>query len=204
MRCGLWCMRVTVLSCLIIALFVAGAWAGPRDHDGGFFLRLSAGPGTATTSFDLFGADLEISGPTGDANLAIGGMVTRNLALHATLFGWVASDPDMSFLGRTGRLSADVSLSGLGIGLTYYFMPVNIYVSGSVGAASLTVESGQTSGETDLGPAMDLTLGKEWWVSESWGLGVAGAFGYHSVPEKDIEGDWTGTSFGIRFTASYN
>jgi hypothetical protein len=187
-----------------MASSVAVGWAGPRDHDGGFFLRLSGGGGTATTTFDVFGADLDISGATGDVNLAIGGMVTRNLALHATLFGWLASDPDISFLGSTETLAADVSINGFGAGLTYYFMPVNIYISGSVGAASMTVESEQTSGETDLGPAIDLTVGKEWWVSDSWGIGVAGAFGYHSVPEKGITGDWTGTSFGIRFTASYN
>ena len=204
MRHGLCCLRSTSLFLLIVALLVATGWAGPRDHDGGVFLRLSAGYGTANTSFDVGVAELEISGMSGDANLAIGGMVTPNLAIHATVFGWFATNPDASLLGVTETLAADVSLSAIGVGLTYYIMPINMYMSGSIGAGSLTIDTGHTSGETDMGPAIDLTMGKEWWVSDSWALGIAGGFGYHSVPEHGIEGDWTGWSFGIRFTSSYN
>jgi hypothetical protein len=194
-----------VLPCLILTLTVTDGWAGARDHEDSFFLRLSTGAGYAKTSFE-YGTlpEIEISGVTGDVNIAIGGMLTPNLALHGTLFGWSASDPDLTFGSLSGEVQGDVTTSAVGGGLTYYIMPINIYISGSVGIAVMNVETSLTGGETDNGVAVDFTLGKEWWVSDSWGLGIAGAFGYHSIPEKNIDEKWTGMSFGIRFTASYN
>jgi hypothetical protein len=87
--------------------------------------------------------------------------------------------------------------------VTYYFMPVNLYLSGSAGFGSLEFD-GNISGETDMGLALDLTVGKEWWVGDNWGLGVAGGFGYHSLPEEGLDENWSGTSFVVRFTATLN
>jgi len=36
----------------------------------------------------------------------------------------------------------------------------------------------------------------------NWGLGVAGAFGYHNVADGDVNENWSGTSFVLRFTAT--
>ena len=191
---------------LLCVLWSAAAAAGaPRTHDG-FFLRLSAGGGYATTSIDYQGASFEVSGPTGDLNIAIGGMVSPNLALHGTVLSWVASDPDVEWKGvGSGQLNGDVSMAGVAGGLTYYFMPANVYLSGSVGWGSLTVDpTNGPGGETDDGPITDLSLGKEWWVGDSWGLGVALALGYHSFPEKGIDASWTGTSLALRFSATMN
>jgi hypothetical protein len=206
MRQGLRPVRPVLLFCLLVASLAATAWAGPRDHDGGFFLRLSGGYGTVTTLHDIGETDQEVSARTADVNVAIGGMVTPNLAIHGTLFGWswFTPHPEISLYGSSETLVSNVSLESIGVGLTYYIMPINTYISGSIGAAGLTFDKGYTRGETDMGPAIDLTMGKEWWVSDSWGLGVAAGFGYHSVPERGEEGDWTGWSLGIRFTSSYN
>ncbi len=151
---------------------------------------------------------LQFSGTSGDINLPIGGMVTPNLALHGTLIGWVTSSPEIKICdGRceTGSTNdLDFSLSGFGSGLTYYFMPSNFYVSESICAAQLILTYDNVSADSDYGPAFDITAGKEWWVSDSWGLGVAGGFGYHSVSDPDISSNWSGPSFGVRFSATYN
>jgi len=55
--------------------------------------------------------------------------------------------------------------------------------------------------------ALDATVGKEWWVGDSWGLGFAGDFTYLSAPDKDLYGssdNWGVTGFGIRFSATFN
>ena len=179
---------------------VTVAFAGPRDHDGGFFLRLSVGPGGAQTEF----GDLKISGVTGDFDFAIGGVIARNLALHGTIFGWSAADPNLEIGGISREIEGTATVSSIGGGVTYYFMPVNLYVSGSAGLAILSVETVFGAGETDIGPGFGITLGKEWWVGNSWGLGVAGTGGYHSVPEKNIEGNWSGFNIAVRFTATLN
>ena len=197
-----------VLSALLVCLTLATrpALAGePRTHDG-FFLRLSAGVGSANSEIEDSGTDVEFSGGTGDGNIAIGAVVARNLAVHGTLFGWVASDPDIDVEGLgSGETNGDLDLSGFGAGVTYYFMPVNMYLSGSLGAGQLSFDGDNGfDGESDTGIIGDITLGKEWWVGGSWGLGVAGAFGFHSIPDEGIDENWSGTSWAIRFSATLN
>jgi len=199
-------MRLAVsLSILLFALGCSeNSWAQNQNHEDGFFLRLSAGGGFANTKLESGNANVKMSGGAGDLNFAIGAIVSPNLALHGTLFGWLVDDPDIKVSGTGGQANADLDLTAFGGGVTYYFMPSNIYVSGSVGIGKLSIKGGGTYGETDPGPVFDLTVGKEWWVSSSWALGVAGALGYHTVPEKDINGNWNGASFAVRFTATMN
>ena len=185
----------------------------PREHDGGFFLRLSAGVGTAKTKVedvdfldDGNPQDLEFSGTSGDINFAIGAMVARNVAVHATLAGWSVTDPEVDFGPVSVELdNVEMSLSMVGAGVTYYIMPANIYLSGSLGAAMLTTEFQGDDSESDTGLGIDLTVGKEWWVGSRWGLGAALGANFHSVPsgEDDVE-DFTGSSFAVRFSATFN
>jgi hypothetical protein len=202
-----------VLFLVLIGAVIPGlAWAGgPRDHENGFFLRMVLGGGTAKSELSEGENSLEFSGPAGVFDIAIGGTVTSNLAIHGSLFGWLISDPDVelsvgagdSLYGGTGTASGDLSLSAFGGGVTYYFMPINLYLSGNVGVGALS-GSGEIDGETDAGLALNFMVGKEWWVSNRWGLGLAGAFGYHSFPEKDSNEDWTGTNFTLLFSATFN
>jgi hypothetical protein len=183
----------------------ASAENGPRDHLGGFFLRLSAGVSSAGTSIDIDADEVEFSGPGGDINLAIGGIVSPNLALHGTIFGWSVADPDVKINGETvGTANADFSLSVVGGGLTYYIMPANLYLSGSLGFATLSVDSPTVDGNTDAGLAMEGTFGKEWWVGNNWGLGIAGAVGFHTIGEESADDSWSGVHASLRFTATLN
>ena len=195
----------SALALVLAPALTPDALAGePRTHDG-FFLRLSGGFGHARTSIDLV-SEFEVRGATGDLNLAVGGMVAPNLALHGTIFGWSAADPDLEWTGvGSAELNGDVTLSAVGVGLTYYVMPANLYLSGSVGAGTLKADiSGGLEGETDTGVIVDLTVGKEWWTGNSWGLGLAGDVMLHSLPEKGIDESWGGASVGIRFSATLN
>ena len=73
-----------------------------------------------------------------------------------------------------------------------------------MGAGSLSLETSLGTGETDTGVTLDVTLGKEWWVGNRWGIGAAAAFGYHHIPETNAGVDWSGTSVALRFTATLN
>ena len=197
-------------ACLSLVLLSESAHAGmPREHDG-FFLRLSMGGGVADTEIedDFNDFELELEGTAGDINIAIGGVVARNLAIHGTIFGWAISDPDAEFIeegfGGEGELEGDLSMGAFGGGITYYLMPVNIYFSGSVAAATLSFDAGEIDVESDTGIAGDFTVGKEWWVGNSWGLGVAGGMSLHSIPDGDIDENWSGKSFVVRFSATFN
>jgi hypothetical protein len=206
------CTAAICAALLVTLVPLSQALAGDRAHAGGFFLRLSGGVGGASTELEYSGVKTKIEGGTGDINLAIGGVVAKNLALHGTVWGWITQDPDVTVGSQKGQANGDVNFSAIGIGLTYYFMPVNMYLSGSLGAGYLTVDNGNVSGSTDAGPAFELTLGKEWWVGTSWGLGVALSAGVHSVKDggtdpsnnNTINEQWQGGNVAVRFTATYN
>ncbi len=206
MRLSALCLRSVLIFVIGLAVPAGPAAAGqPRTHDG-FFLRLSAGAGGAKTSEDFANSSLEVSGAAGDVNFAIGGMISPNFAIHGSLFGWSLTDPEVKLTGYgSGTLNGDLSMSAVGAGFTYYFMPANLYISPSVGVGTLTLNiNGLPDVESDPGLAMDFTLGKEWWVGNSWGLGVAGAVGYHSIKDNDTDEKFTGSNVAIRFTATYN
>ena len=192
-----------ILGFVLVALFVVAPCASaglPRTHDG-LMLRLSGGVGFDSTELE----DFELSGTGFDGNFAIGGMVGTNLALHGTLWGWDVSDPDVEIDDLEGELQGNVSMWALGGGLTYYMMPANIYFTGSLGMGKLNYEDPDGDGsDTDMGIALDLAVGKEWWVGNSWGLGVAGSMNYHSLPDDVVDENWEGISFGLRFSATMN
>lgn len=193
-------IKAFVCVCLILILSATDLFAGSRDHDGGFFLRLSGGVGGAQTTLEDNLSSF--SGMSSTTNMAIGGGIFKNFALHATLFGFLIPDPEMEVLGIPVATNQDIMLSAVGVGVTYYIMPINIYLSPSIGIGGLSDESGDG---TDLGLALDLTLGKEWWVGGSWGLGVSGAFGFHSVPQsEDADWRWEGYDLSLRFSATLN
>ncbi len=203
-------MRKTTIAAVAAVTFAAlvfpiasHAGGGPKDHRG-FFLRMTAGGLYASTGADDYElasilGDFDASGWGGDFTLALGGCVSENVALHGSLFSWSISDPDVEIenLGE-GELDGTVSMSAYGGGITYYMMPANVYLSGNVGLGFFTVDSEGEDETSDPGFAMDLSIGKEWWVGNSWGLGLAGAFGYHSIE------DFSGWNAGVRFTATFN
>lgn len=196
---------------LLSGLAVTPAAGGDaRAHDG-FFLRLATGFGGASAELSDPTGKVKLSGTGADVNIAVGGIVSPNLAIHGTLWGWALSDPDadITIVGvgsGSGTLNGELTMSAIGVGATYYFMPTNVYMTGSLGTGSLSGTK-DMDGNSKAGFAVDLGLGKEWWVGESWGLGVAGGFNYFRAKDKDIIGvneDWKGPGYSIRFSATFN
>ena len=96
----------------------------------------------------------------------------------------------------------------LGIGVTYY-LPENIFFSGSIGMAAFnlqdnTDEDNEIEGQTDRGIGVQVAVGKEWWVSDNWGLGVSAAFTYGAAEDKHDLGDASAYGINIMFSATFN
>jgi hypothetical protein len=99
-----------------------------------------------------------------------------------------------------------VTLVGVGPNLTYYFMPVNMYASATAAFTRINLTTGNFTGDSAWGLGTRLSLGKEWWVSDHWGLGLAGHFSYSAN-----KSDTTDTAqmintwgVGLSFSATYN
>jgi hypothetical protein len=146
---------------------ISNASAGqPRTHDG-FFMRLSGGVSYASTTVESDNKnEVKFEDFGGHGNFAIGGMIAHNLALHGTVWGWDIADGDVAINGQEDNTNLDINLGAVGGGLTYYFEPSNIYVSGSLGIGKINFST--IFEDTDMGVAFEALLGKEWWVGDSW------------------------------------
>lgn len=194
---------------------------GYHQHDG-FYLSMNLGPvfGNVTDNVDAFnGASaytLDITGPGAVMDLKIGGAIRENLILHATLISNSVSGPTIVTTRNSSSTSAkapqsfSISDDMYAVGLTYYVMPSNILVSGSIGLGRYTImDTGENSGSitTQGGFAMQLKLGKEWWVSKNWGLGVGVTYSKINVTNEPSIGEselLDSNRFGILFNTTFN
>ncbi|HET9451379.1 MAG TPA: outer membrane beta-barrel protein [Aggregicoccus sp.] len=175
----------------------------PHTHDG-FYLRLQAGPGGVRANNG--DEDLTLKGLGGGLNVEIGGALARNFILYGKLFGASVPSPDLKLGGVTFEDVEDVNLGvgAVGVGATYYFMPVNLYVSAAISAAQLSLETADERGETKVGPGLHLGLGKEWWVGEQWGLGVGAELALARVEDKNVDSSWNTGTLLVLFSATFN
>jgi hypothetical protein len=196
----------------LLLLGPAAATAGaPQEHDQ-FFMRASAGICAGNAKLESGGFKAELKDPGLDVNIAVGYCVMPNLAVHATLWGWGLNDPDTDVSGSfvTSLPTHGIfEMTAFGAGATYFVMPLNAYVSSSIGLGAFT-GTDELDGQSERGLAVDVTAGKEWWVNDEWGAGAALSFSYASADDKDLgpstvpRGSLTGTSWALRFTATFN
>jgi hypothetical protein len=188
---------------------------GAQTHDG-LFLRFTGGPGfgtyngsgrVVTTEGSLI-TDPSNTGSQAGGSVSLGGSIGENLILHGDVWvSIVATDK------KDNLLYQEFGTAVVGLGITYYWMPVNIYLTGSIGMANsfLVVHEG-TSVEKDNDVARDMTtgvgaavmVGKEWWVSDNWALGVAlqGEFTYAEDEDSNLIFRHGGAK--VLFSATYH
>lgn len=150
-------------------------------------------------------SDVEVHGGSGMFTFSIGGAVADNLIVFGHLGGSSITDPKIRLWGRELQGKGSAALTGVGAGVAYYLMPSNVYFSGAlmVTRISLRDADDRKIGETETGGGIDLAIGKEWWVSANWGLGIAGHVMFASIDDADGS-TYRATSTSIAFSATYN
>jgi hypothetical protein len=161
-----------------------GIFGAPERHDG-LYLRLQLGTNIASLS-KIEGSSVGLA-----LDVAAGYSVIENLALF-------------------GELRLTNGLVGFGVGAVYYLMPINIYLGGSLMMAMSGVDGGYGSVNSNLGPAVSLQAGKEWWLSDQLGLGISAQLVFGSLsfddPVLKVLG-WdkmTVTTFSVAASATFN
>jgi hypothetical protein len=184
--------------------------ARPRDQHRhvGFFLRADLGLGYLSSSESAGNETLTISGAAGFGGLAIGGALSENNILAVHIIDAVSTNPNVSSSagGSSSTSNTTVTLWGIGAEYTRYIMPANVYLSGTLALTRMTVESNGNSADTNWGVGGRLALGKEWWVSDHWGLGLAAHLTLSTNEDPTAGGSNSLTTFGIAavFSATYN
>jgi len=181
----------------------------PQNLHDGFYLRLHLGGGYGHIGASIGGVDQAFVGSGGSFGVAIGGAVAPNFIIFGNLFGIVLSDPDVEVNGtHYGSVSGTTTVAGIGPGIAYYIDPYNIYISGTIGAMSFqgSDSNGNSQIESKTGYGFQGMVGKEWWVTQDWGIGLAGEFiatgGMADKVDSSIK--WGSTSFALVFSATYN
>ncbi len=183
-----------------------------RQHKG-FFLSLSLGPVFGPIHMDSsIDGKYDLTGTGAAFDFKIGGAIQENLILHATLYSNALVGPKQELpTGETYKHTDKITYSEslLGAGLTYYFMPSNIFISGSAGLANFSIDDQDRNykSTTERGIGFQLKAGKEWWISKRWGLGVSATYGSSSVnstPSTGLQEKVSSDRFGISFNATLN
>ena len=191
----------------------AGDARGGNDDHHGFMFRgtLGFGGGSVGVSSNSSSGDGSFGGSNGLASFAIGGAVAPNFALGIESFAVSFLEPKLTISGQEYATKSGTKLSTAGLGLlgTYYFMPANIYLSGTFGMATTSLEYTSSSGqikknESDRGIGGNIKVGKEWPVAHDWNLGVAAHYIFASVPDSaSTSTTLTTSAFGLAFSATY-
>ncbi len=200
--------RVSKVVVAMAVLGVAGvAQAGPKPHEhDGFFLQLDGGVGSMTSTASQGGVDAKLSGTAGEFSVSIGGAITPSFVLGGQFWGTSVSSPKYELNGTSyGSTGTTLGLSAVGVNLTYYVMPINLYLQATPSIGWLSEESGGASTSTKSGFAIRLAVGKEWWVSDNWGIGLNVQYA-HSSNQVDVANapTWGTNWFGVAFSATYN
>ncbi len=130
MRCAActWWLRFGMFWFALLAGTSVTPTARADGRTDGYFLR--AAPGIGYTASSESGVAWSGAGFFG--SFSVGRFFAKSLALHVDSFGNILSGASVRTAdGRSGNVS--VSEYGIGAGLTYYFMPLNLYVSPSFG-----------------------------------------------------------------------
>ncbi len=172
----------------------------------GFYLHLDLGMGALASSASTSLGTMKLSGSGGNFSIAVGGAVSENFILAGHLWDHVASNPRLTWAGSSVSTSnSSVALVGLGVDLTWYIMPSNFYVTVTPSITSLSVNSSGSTSNTESGLGVQLAGGKEWWVSDHWGLGLNLQLAISSNKDKGTNPPtWGSSSLAVAFSATYN
>ena len=184
-----------------------GAWYGYHQHDG-FYLRITAGLGYLSASESQNGANVTYSGLGESYSAAFGGTIAPNLILYGEFLGTSITNASWSSGGQTQAYSGlDLTQFGFGPGIAYYVEPVNLYLSGTLTFTKIYFSDTSTSNpidNTDLGIGLSFMVGKEWWVTPDWGIGIAGQFHVASMNDPSYDSRMRTVVFSMLFSATYN
>jgi hypothetical protein len=189
---------------------VAAIRPKPQHIHNGLYLRMNAGYDIRTSvSGRVGGLDTEYLGSGLGLSFSGGYAVVRNLILFGTLTLDTTVDTSEKLDGFSTYSNVDLNLYGFGAGVAYYIEFVNIYVAaaamGMKADVSPTDSSGQPMTLSRLGPGFELLVGKEWWISENWGVGAAFQILQAWMPSADDPSQTMhGASWSLLFSATYN
>jgi hypothetical protein len=175
----------------------------------GLFFRFDLGLGylgaSTSPSTTLFGFD-SAHGLAGELGVAMGGAVRENLLVGGHFWANSVAAPTLRDRGASIATGGDFSstLFGIGPSFDYYFMPQNVYVTITPSLTWVRFSDFFGDFDTDPGFGTRLALGKEWWMTGHWGVGLAGWYAFSFNRAGNGAGTWRTFAGGLAFSATLN
>lgn len=202
----------------IVALTISFSLAGQSDQErghspkSGLFLSMSIGPSYMSINDDITGTiydNMKFKGIGVVFDAQLGAVLKEGFILHGDLISISSGSVDVTIDGvEVGTMEGENSIGMMmfGGGATYYFMPQNIFISGTLGLGGFSITTGDDTVTTQKGFGLFCKIGKEWYVSRNWDLGFNFSFNYTNVNNnvETISEKLSGFSAGIGFNATFN
>ena len=156
----------------------------PYQHDKGFLLSLAFGPSWNQALQNPSASALRFSGQIG-----VGFVPTRNLAIHANLWG---------------NYLEPASLWSAGPGITYFFAPSHIAMGLKLGLGNVSGKGSENKTFRETVLATEFSIAKYWWISGSNSLGLSWVTGFYGLTLSQGAFSSVGWSTGLRIEYVYN
>jgi len=184
---------------LVAGLLICSSLAFAGEGRTGFYVSGGAGlqfgstegSNKVTNFIEALGknANVESKGLQGFAfDLKLGYSIIPNLAVYG--IGSVSNDATL--------VDENISFLYLGGGASYW-LPMDIFVGGSIGAGRFNYMSDAFT--DDFGFSFRLSAGKDWNIGSRGGIGVE-LYYQHAATEDDYS-EWTGNMVGLKCNISY-
>ncbi len=182
---------------------------GAHEHDGFLFRLIWGYGGGEVTVDDYIGSDLHLKGINGMIRTQFGYSFGNSINLFLDYAGITVTESEVTWGDiKMENANTEYFSSQLGLGISYYLMPSNFYIALSVCAVVSEFKGDLIDTQDVSGIGYFVSIGKEWWVSNNWGLGISL---YYYQEKLDIDDPVMSEkykvesrSWGIAFTATFN
>lgn len=208
-----------IVSVLLFNGFRVAAQAADKRHHDGFYFSFGLGPSLGhidavnTFSYDAKEYISEYSGTPVAFDLRIGGAVKRDWLLTFDMVGRSMTSPQVKTDSGTYVTNDNFTISEntYGVGISRYFMPLNVYVGATLGTGIFVFDYDDGNMENSMtvrskgGFSWMLRAGKSWYLGRKWGLGFGMAFTRTTTNTVDqgATEDLTSNQFLGTITVSY-
>jgi hypothetical protein len=203
---------------LFNGLRVTAQTADNRHHDG-FYVSFGLGPSLGHIDavnllpYNSTEYNSEYSGTPVAFDFRIGGAVKQDWILTFDMVGRSMTSPQIKTdsISYTTNDNFTISENTYGVGVSRFFMPLNVYVGATVGTGIFVFDYNDGTAENSStirskgGLSWMLRAGKSWYLGRKWGLGVGMGFSRtttHTV-DQGVTEDLTSNQFLGTITVSY-
>ena len=187
------------LTIALVSLFSFAASASEVEHyKQGFVATIEAPLGFTYYSE----SSLQVSGVSLGLDVSLGGAVTRNIVISGHIWGSYLTNPTVWSNGRSVTLdNSSVTAGAVGPQFTYYFVPSNWSLSGTVGVGLVSANFDGKTVNSDGGLAAQFGVAKQWYVGDRTSLGVSMHLNLSS--NGDADATLSGTGVDAAFIVSF-